>query len=378
MPRLTGLALILLLAAPLQALAQDTPTKGGGQASPSKNGAAKQPQIPGALKWLAARQGADGAWGSKDKLALTGMSGLALLASGSTPRQGPYAEHIRRAIRFVLACQKGDGRAFKHASSGYSAIHNHGYALLFLTQCYGEAGALDDKLAYAIQQGVKATVASQFGGGKNKASDGGFGYFLYQKEGISRHPNMWRVDEASTTVSQIQALRGARNAGFSVPRRALERAGDYLARCVHPKTGGFVYSVGNYRVSLEEGSNRPTFAITAAGAAVLHALGRYRSTLVENGIVYMEAFLPPTKRRTPFYYYGHYYAAQVMHMRGGARGKRWLDAIRIELAERQRENGQWGPDAKDTLESSDSAILNTAWALQVCLIDRGFLPLHER
>lgn len=371
MPRLTGLALIFLLAAPFPVLAQDSPTKGGGQASK----ATKQPKIAGALKWLAARQGADGAWGNKDKLALTGMSGLALLASGSTPRQGPYAEHIRRAIRFVLACQKGDGRAFKHASSGYSAIHNHGYALLFLTQCYGEAGALDDKLAYAIKQGVKATVASQFQKGR---SDGGFGYFLYRKEGISRHPNMWRVDEASTTVSQIQALRGARNAGFTVPRKALERAGDYLARCVHKKTGGFVYSYGNYRVSLEDGSNRPTFAITAAGTAVLHALGRYRSTLVENGISYMEAFLPPTKRRTPFYYYGHYYAAQVMHMRGGARGKRWLDAIRTELAERQRESGQWGPDPKDTLESGDSAILNTAWALQVCLIDRGFLPLHER
>lgn len=371
MPRLLPLVLALLVACPLTLRAQERPAKGGSEASKT----AKQPKIPGALKWLAGRQGADGAWGHKDKLALTGMSGLALLASGSTPKQGPYAQNIRRAIRFVISCQKGDGRAFKHASSGYSAIHNHGYALLFLTQCYGEAGALDDKLAYAIQQGVKATVQSQFQKGR---SDGGFGYFLYRKEGISRHPNMWRVDEASTTVSQIQALRGARNAGFTVPRKALQRAGDYLARCVHKKTGGFVYSYGNYRVSIDDGGNRPTFAITAAGAAVLHALGRYRGTLVERGITYMEAFLPPTKRRTPFYYYGHYYAAQVMHMRGGARGKRWLTAIRGELAERQRENGQWGPDAKDTLEASDSAVLNTAWALQVCLIDRGFLPLHER
>lgn len=371
MLRLLPLALALLCAASHPVLGQDRPAKGGGEASK----ATKQPKTPAGLKWLAGRQGADGAWGSKNKLALTGMSGLALLASGSTPRQGPYAQHIRRAIRFVIACQKGDGRAFKHASSGYSAIHNHGYALLFLTQCYGEAGALDDKLAYAIKQGVKATVGSQFQKGR---SNGGFGYFLYRKEGISRHPNMWRVDEASTTVSQIQALRGARNAGFTVPKKALERAGDYLAKCVHKKTGGFVYSFGQYRVSLEDGSNRPTFAITAAGTAVLHALGRYRSTHVENGITYMEAFLPPTKRRTPFYYYGHYYAAQVMHMRGGARGKRWLKAIRTELAERQRDSGQWGPDPKDSLESSDSAILNTAWALQVCLIDRGFLPLHER
>lgn len=363
-------AVALLLLTPHVARAQD-PEPPRGDATQ----AAKGPDVPAALRWLGERQGADGAWGRKDKLALTGMAGLALLASGSTPQHGPYAEHIRRAIRFVIACQSGDGRAFKHASSGYSAIHNHGYALLFLTQCYGEAGPLDEKLAYAIQQGVKATVQSQFTSGK---SDGGFGYFLYRKEGIEQHPNMWRDDEASTTISQIQALRGARNAGFIVPKQALERAEEYLKNCVHKPTGGFVYSYGNYRISLVDGSNRPTFAITAAGAAVLHALGKYRGPLVDNGVDYMEAFLPPTQRKTPFYYYGHYYAAQVMHMRGGPRGKRWLDAIRAELAERQRDDGQWGPDPQDTLESGDSAVLNTAWALQVVLIDRGFLPLHER
>lgn len=360
-------ALVLL---PLSARAQDADPP-----RPDAAQAAKGPDVPAALRWLAARQGADGAWGRKDKLALTGMAGLGLLASGSTPQHGPYAENIRRAIRFVIACQSGDGRAFRHASSGYSAIHNHGYALLFLTQCYGEAGPLDEKLAYAIQQGVKATVASQWSEGE---SDGGFGYFLYRTEGTTQHPNMWKVDEASTTVSQIQALRGARNAGFTVPRRSLERAEDYMARCIHKPTGGFVYSIGSYRVSLVDGSKRPTFAITAAGTAVLHALGKYRGPAVENGVAYMEAFLPPTQRKTPFYYYGHYYAAQVMHMRGGPRGKRWLDAIRAELAERQREDGQWGPDAQDSLEASDSAVLNTAWALQVVLIDRGFLPLHER
>ncbi|MEZ6184448.1 MAG: prenyltransferase/squalene oxidase repeat-containing protein [Planctomycetota bacterium] len=325
--------------------------------------AGSQPHVPRALTWLAEQQARDGSWGKNDKLALTGMSGLALLASGSTPTRGPYAPNILRAVEFVLGTQT-DRRAFTHSSSGYSYIHNHGYALLFLTQCYGEGGELDERLAQAIRQGVKATVASQF-------QNGGFGYALYRKPGPAQS-GMWEDDEASTTVSQIQALRGARNAGFDVPRQALERAGDYIAKSQH-SSGGFVYSIaeGKIKVSLVEGSNSPTFAITAAAAAVLNALGTYEGPALERGVEYMEAFLPPSRRRERFFYYGHYYAAQVMAMRGGTRGRRWLDAIYAELAERQSSTGYWKADQDDTLASDDSRILNTAWAIQISLIERG-------
>ncbi|MCA8924448.1 MAG: hypothetical protein KDD82_21740 [Planctomycetes bacterium] len=329
-----------------------------------------RPNLQRGLKWLAEAQAADGSWGQRDKLALTGMSGLALLASGSTPTRGPFSRQVVRAVEFVLASQT-DRRAFTHRSSGYSYTHNHGYALLFLTQCYGEGGELDERLAHAIRQGVKATVASQF-------ENGGFGYALYRKPGPAQR-DMWQDDEASTTVSQVQALRGARNAGFDVPRRALERAGDYLVHSQHA-SGGFVYSIATDppKVSLVEGSDRPTFAITAASAAVLNALGTYDGPALDRGIAYMEAFIPPSRKRERFFYYGHYYAAQVMAMRGGARGRRWLDAVYAELTARQHSSGYWPADQGDTLVADDSRVLNTAWAIQVCLIERGLLPLHER
>jgi hypothetical protein len=323
------------------------------------------------LRWLVGQQGQDGSWGKHDKLALTGMSGMALLASGSTPERGPYSGAISRAIEFVIASQRADGRAFTHASSGYSAIHNHGYALLFLTQCYGEGGPLDERLSAAIRLGIRATIGSQF-------DNGGFGYFLYRTQVPRAHQQMWRDDEASTTISQLQALRGARNAGFTVDRRALERAAEYIARCQHGPTGGFVYSIGSPRVSFEEGSDRPTFAITAASTAVLHALGTYRGESLQRGLDYMEPWLPPTKKRIHFFYYAHYYAAQVWHMVGGERGRRWLEAIDAELAKRQHPDGYWGADGEDSLDASDSAVLNTAWALQISQIERELLPIHQR
>lgn len=326
--------------------------------------------VPAALRWLAGKQAADGSWGGRDKLALTGMSGLALLASGSTPTRGPFAPNLSRAIQFVLACQT-DGKAFRHPSSGYSAIHNHGYALLFLTQAYGEGGPLDARMRIAIQQGILATVESQM-------KNGGFSYFLYGQV-LLEHKNMWDEDEASTTISQVQALRGARNAGFSIDRDALTRAADYIAKSQHKETGGFVYSTAKGgRVSFVEGSDRPTFAITAAATAVLHALGTYEGPVVERGIAYIEAWIPPARKKVPFFYYAHYYAAQVMHLVGGPRGERWMKAIQADLTGRQRPEGNWPADPEDSLATGDSEVLNTAWALQVVQIEAGTLPIHER
>ncbi|MBI3724374.1 terpene cyclase/mutase family protein [bacterium] len=332
---------------------------------------ADPPNVNDGLRWLAKKQGNDGSWGRDNQLALTGMAGLALLAAGSTPRRGPYSENIDRAIRFVLSCQKEDGKAFKHGSSGYSAIHNHGYALLFLTQAYGECGRLDPVIKQAIAQGLKATISSQY-------ENGGFGYFLY-KDQPAKHDQMWRWDEASTTISQIQALRGARDAGFAIAQLPLDRAGRYIKNSQH-KTGGFYYSIGSpaRRVSIEEGSNTPSFAVSAAGTAVLNALGTYSGPVVDRGLEFIEPFRPPYKKeRVHFFYYGHYYAAQVMHMLGGARGQQWMSAIKDELATRQEQDGHW-PSDQDSLQPTDSEILNTAWALQICLIDEGTLPLHER
>lgn len=342
-------------------------------AAPARAG--DQLDVPAALKWLAGKQATDGSWGTRDQLALTGMAGLALLAGGSTPTRGPHAREIQKAIEFVLACQRRPPyeKAFTHPTSGYSAIHNHGFALLLLTQAYGEGGPQDERMKAAIELGIKATCDAQY-------DSGGFGYWLDKNRIPREHSNMWREDEASTTISQIQALRGARNAGFTIERNALNRAAAYIAKSQHKETGGFHYSIGSNppRVSMIENDDRPTFAITAACTAVLHALGTYEGPVVERGIAYIEAFIPPSRKKVPFFYYAHYYAAQVMHLVGGPRGERWMKAVKAELTARQGPDGSWPADQEDSLATNNSEILNTAWALQVVLIDSGTLPMHER
>jgi len=190
---------------------------------------------------------------------------------------------------------------------------------------------------------------------------------------------MWPFDEASTTISQIQALRGARDAGFAVDVEVIHRATDYIARCYHQETGGFVYSIGvtpPHISSYDDG--RPTFAISAASMAVLHSIGKYEGLSKERSLSYLESFHPAGRSKPPFFYFGHYYAAQVMHFVGGKKGKSWLQAITGVLTSSQRPGGYWPPDPTDTLDRNDSQILSTAWALQIVLIHQGVLPLHER
>src|SRR5262245_9114722 len=90
-----SLALALLpLCAPTSARADSVPKE-------------YQPMIDKGLGWLAKQQHKDGHWegdleGRRFPVAMTAMSGVALLAEGSTVREGRYRAHIRKARDWLL------------------------------------------------------------------------------------------------------------------------------------------------------------------------------------------------------------------------------------------------------------------------------------
>ena len=51
-----------------------------------------------------------------------------------------------------------------------------------------------------------------------------------------------RGDEGSVTVTQVQALRAAHNAGFLVPRAVIEESVKYLEKCRTPEGGHPVFA----------------------------------------------------------------------------------------------------------------------------------------
>ena len=105
-------------------------------------------------------------------------------------------------------------------------------------RCLGEEGLLDrrEELVDVL------TRAVNFSGNAQTAA-GGWGY-VSAAEGNN-------FDEGSTTITQVQGLRGCRNAGIPVSGKVIENAKQYIYGCKNPD-GGISYS------SKQKGSSRPS------------------------------------------------------------------------------------------------------------------------
>jgi hypothetical protein len=92
------------------------------------------------------------------------------------------------------------------------------------------------------------------------------------------------------------------------------------------------------------GGGQQAFARTAAGVCALYSAGIYDDEDVEAGINFLMKYKPTGGagfRHDMHYFYGHYYAAQVMWTKGGQHWQEWFPAIRDELRDRQQHNGSW-------------------------------------
>ena len=85
-------------------------------------------------------------------------------------------------------------------------------------------------------------------------------------------------DEGSVTVTQVQALRAAHNAGFLVPQAVIDEAADYLEKCRTPE-GGIQYSL------LSGGG--PRLPISAAAVATLYNAGQFDSPIATDCLKYV-------------------------------------------------------------------------------------------
>ena len=186
--------------------------------------------------------------------------------SGSTTTQGPYSRGIARVADFLISKSRDNGLiGDPQTDSRYT--YGHGFAMLMLSQVLGEEGLIDrrNELVDVL------TRAVEFSGGAQTEA-GGWGY-VSAKEGNN-------FDEGSTTITQVQGLRGCRNAGIPVSGEVIEKAKEYIYRCKNAD-GGISYS------SQQMGTSRP--AITAAALAALYNAGDYDSEYVPEMFDYAKA-----------------------------------------------------------------------------------------
>src|SRR5262249_20203766 len=176
-------------------------------------------------------------------------------------------------------------------------MYGHGFATLFLSSVVGEEeeGDRRRRLVDILERACKFSHSAQ-------TNRGGWGY-VSAKEGGN-------FDEGSTTVTQVQALRAARNAGIIVPQEAIKMAQKYLREATNAQ-GGVVYSLGGGG----GGDGRP--ALTAAAIACGFSFGDYNSPLIKKWFKFCQQSLHGLGgSRFGHDEYTHYYYAQAVYALG--------------------------------------------------------------
>lgn len=321
------------------------------------------------INYLVKTQRSDGSWlnsggyGSYPS-AMTALSGLALMAGGSTPESGPYSRNVSRAMNHLIRVAKSqkDGLIAGGGSEGRS-MYGHGFSMLFLAQCYG--GELNRQtgkdLKEVLDKAVAVTVNSQSNLGEQNDNAGGWIYTPTSNG-----------DEGSVTVTQLQALRACRNAGIKVPKSTIDRAVAYLKYC-QMADGGICYSARS------RGSSRP--AISAAAIACFYAAGVYdrqtggagaEAEMVERLVNYVRGqTTAQTSGWGGHYFYTHFYLAQAWYQRGGKEWTSYYPDISKRLMDMQSPDGSWNGDSVGTT-------YGTAIATTILQLPYNYLPIYQK
>ena len=312
------------------------------------------------LSFLAKMQQPDGSFPAKwdahsYPATMTSLAGLAMMAGGSTPEDGPYAENVKKAMIYLLELGESHPDGLIAGKEERRCTYGHGYAMLFLAQCYG----MEQSRAYARRiKGVLDKAILLVARGQSRG-----GGWLYSPMGGG--------DEGSTTSCVLQGLRAARNVGIKVPRETIDRAVGYLRHCQNPD-GGICYSSGN------RGGSRP--ALAAAAVTCFYSMGIYdrqtggqgaEAIMVEKLWRYLKVAAKNVDDIAGFWNYHHYYLSQAKYQHGGKEWREYYQEISRELLRRQAPNGTWQGD-------DVGPVYGTATACFILQLPYGYLPICER
>ena len=321
--------------------------------------------VKAGLRWLAKAQEPDGSWscrrwagsGAHD-LGVTGLALLAFLGAGYTQDKGPFRPTVRRALAWLRASQKPDGRF------PWRTFYEQGIAATAVSEAY--AMSASPQVGRMAQRAVDYICRVQ-------PAHGGFRYggAVPRSEG-----------DLSVTAWQIMAIKSALAAGLDVPPEASECSRQFLP-ATWRGNGSSAYLVGS-----ESGAPGPSAIgmlcriflggddeeIRAAAAYLLdHAKkggkpGKGRSRLV--GDLYFT-----------------YYATTAMFQVGGEHWAEWNRLFREPLVEAQvttlRDaegrylHGSWSPGAHHWGRCG-GRVYTTAMALLSLEAYYRFLPVYRQ
>jgi hypothetical protein len=325
------------------------------------------------LDYLKNSQRPDGSWsggahGQSYPAVMTALAGLALLANGSTPLEGKYSENVRRAMNFLLECGEKtvftkDGVKMCVISSETGAemrsMYGHGFGMLFLAECYGcELDVKTSRRLRTVLEHSAALISS------SQSAMGGWYYTPHSG-----------ADEGSVTVTQMQCLRAARNAGIKINKGTIERAAGYLEKSqVRESDGTISIAYQASQAFRGGGGGRPP--LVGAAVCVLYSGGRYDSEIAKGCLEYVKRRWSNDQLYQGHYFYAHLYISQALYQAGG---KDW-DEYYVKMRDKFKSNGPPYGQAADGSWNGDyvGPIYGTAIATLILQLPYNYLPIFAR
>jgi hypothetical protein len=303
--------------------------------------------VDSALHWLAMHQEADGAWDStkyegtdEAKLGVTGLSVLAFMGAGNTPRKGEYMRTVAKGLEAILREQTSDGRFGQKYS-----LYTHAICTIAVSEAYGRTR--DERYANAAQKAIAFCE-------KAVNADGGW-----------RYQPKTDVSDMSVTAWFVQAFKTAKLANLKFNNAIYSQALTFVDSCTDK--GGSKDSTGAvaYQYNPEQAyspNQNGSSALTSAGMLIRQFTG----TGVKNHLLVKGAEItrtsPPTWSGKDFYYW--YYATYAMHNMGEEYRLWWNGKIRdVLLTHQSREEphtGSWDPTADRWGDKRGGRVYTTA------------------
>jgi len=347
--------------------------------------------IHNGLEYLKKTQARDGHWeaiGGQYPTTMTALAGMAFLMEGSTLKEGKYSDQVKKAVDWFLAPARQQSNGLlgdvRNPSESVRYMYGQGFGTMFLASVYGEEEdkgqreKIEKLLKRAVEFICKAQTLKRHKRADGKDVDiGGWGYVSATDGG--------NFDEGSVTITALQGLRAAKNAGIPVPREAISKAVDYLEACTTPN-GGIIYNYLGGEAA--NGQERPP--LTAAAICCGFSAGQYKGELPKKWLKFCKdhenTFL--ARGRQSHDEYQTYYFGQAMYALGDDRygelfpnqreKDKWLTWSRFKdvyfaqiLENQDKTSGAWE-------QSSIGPVYATSINLCLLQLDKGILPIYQR
>ncbi|WP_246146788.1 prenyltransferase/squalene oxidase repeat-containing protein [Rubripirellula lacrimiformis] len=337
--------------------------------------------VDAGLRWLASQQDEDGRFPSDEiaQPAVTSLAVMAFLSRGHVPDQGPYGEHLSRAIDFVLNTQRRRGYfsllpvvpPTQHLTPSQTVTYNHSIAGLMLGEVYGmSSGERSLRIEDAIGRALIYHREVQSRRKKVEADYGGWRY------GYPESPDA--SSDMSVTGWALMFLRSARNAEFNVPKLYFDEGLDFVERCYEPSPPDDNKGLFRYRPADSGDAGKPqiTLANTASATLTLILGGRQHHEGVDASIRWFRARPYPKPWQNNYYYLATYYSSQAMAQAGGDTWNQIFPQIAANLLEEQTAEGSWPSGSAN--EKRFGSAYSTSLAVLALTPAYQLLPIYQR